>query len=153
MAVAIFLPALSGRARASREFLLANLIAFAIAAPLFALLPAVGPWYHGGFMPSPDQLSCQANLLALRLPGPYILTTQDAGVVCFPSFHVIWAILCAGALWTFRRLRVPVSILALLIVLSTMTTGWHYFSDVLAGIAIAALSIALARLMVTSRSH
>jgi membrane-associated phospholipid phosphatase len=32
-----------------------------------------------------------------------------------------------------------------MIIASTLTTGWHYFSDVLAGIVIAALSMAIAR--------
>jgi membrane-associated phospholipid phosphatase len=31
-----------------------------------------------------------------------------------------------------------------MIVISTMTTGWHYFSDVLAGLIIASLSILIA---------
>jgi hypothetical protein len=148
LAIAIFAPALAGRVRVAREFLLANIIAFAIAAPLFALLPAIGPWSHGGFAASPDQSFCQASLMALRLPGPYLFSSQGAGVVCFPSFHVIWALLCARALWTFRSLRIPATLLSAVIVLSTMTTGWHYFSDVLAGILIAAASIALAHRLV-----
>jgi membrane-associated phospholipid phosphatase len=63
------------------------------------------------------------------------------GVVCFPSFHVIWAILCAAALWTYKPLRVPVALVYGLIILSTMTTGWHYFIDVVAGAVVALLSL------------
>jgi membrane-associated phospholipid phosphatase len=57
----------------------------------------------------------------------------------------MWAILCVQALWVFRPLRIPVAILSGLIILSTMTTGWHYFSDVLGGILLAAVAIATAK--------
>jgi membrane-associated phospholipid phosphatase len=42
-------------------------------------------------------------------------------------------------------LRIPAAALTGLIILSTVTTGWHYFSDVLAGILVAVLSIAAAK--------
>jgi membrane-associated phospholipid phosphatase len=32
-----------------------------------------------------------------------------------------------------------------MIIVSTLTTGWHYFSDVLGGIAVAAIAIAISR--------
>ena len=146
LAVAAFAPALLGKMKHAREFLLANLVAFAIGLPMFALLPAVGPWYYYHIAPNPAQASCWEQLLSLRLPGPYIFHEQAAGVVCFPSFHVIWAILCAAALWGFRPIRIPIALLSGMIILSTLTTGWHYFSDVLGGIAVAALSMAVAKI-------
>ena len=145
LAIAGFAPALAGHMKRAREFVLGNLLAFAIGVPLFALLPAVGPWHYYHLAPNPPQADCWAQLLALRLQGPYIFHDQAAGVICFPSFHVIWAILCAAALWDFRFLRVPVALLSALIIASTLTTGWHYFSDVLGGIAVAVLSMAVAR--------
>jgi hypothetical protein len=146
LAVAAFAPALMGKMKQAREFLLANLVAFAIGVPLFALLPAVGPWYYYHLAPHPAQADCWAQLLSLRLPGSYIFQEQAAGVVCFPSFHVIWAILCAAALWGFRPIRIPIALLSTMIIASTLTTGWHYFSDVLGGIAVAAISMAIARI-------
>jgi membrane-associated phospholipid phosphatase len=145
LAVAAFAPALMGKMKQAREFLVANVVAFAIGVPLFALLPAVGPWYYYHLAPNSAQASCWAQLLALRHPGPYLFQDQAAGVVCFPSFHVIWAILCAAALWGFRPIRIPVALLSATIVVSTLTTGWHYFSDVLGGIAVAAISLSIAR--------
>ena len=143
--LAILAPALMGKPKYAQEFLVGNLIAFTMGVVLFALFPAVGPWYGYHYMGGGAQMYCQAQFLALRVPGTYIFHSQAAGVVCFPSFHVIWAILCAAALWGFRWLRIPVAVLAGMIILSTMTTGWHYFSDVLAGAVLAGVSVFLAK--------
>ena len=143
--IAILLPALTGRWKDARGFLIGNIAAFAIGVPAFALVPAVGPWYVYHLAATAEQIRCQSDLLLLRVPGPY--SFHAAGIVCFPSFHVIWAILCARALWGFRLLRIPVTVLAGMIILSTMTTGWHYFSDVLAGVIVAILSIAAAQMI------
>jgi hypothetical protein len=151
LAIAAFAPPLMGRMKQAREFLLGNLVAFAIGVPLFALLPAVGPWYYYHLAPNPAQASCWTQLFALRQLAPYLFHEQAAGVICFPSFHVVWAILCAAALWGFRPIRIPVALLSAMIIMSTLTTGWHYFSDVLGGIAVAAISMAVARIYSVSR--
>jgi membrane-associated phospholipid phosphatase len=143
LAVSAILPALCGKVREARRFLLANLFAFLVGVPMFALLPAIGPWYGYHLAPTAVQLGCQTDLLTLRIPGPYAI--HPSGIVCFPSFHVIWAILCMVALWGFKPLRIPVFLLGSLIILSTMTTGWHYFSDVVAGAIIAGIAILAAR--------
>jgi membrane-associated phospholipid phosphatase len=81
----------------------------------------------------------------MRAAGPY--TIHAAGVVCFPSFHVIWAILCGRALWNFRVARIPLTVLCGMIVASTLTTGWHYLTDVVAGVVIAAFTLLLAEIV------
>jgi membrane-associated phospholipid phosphatase len=144
--LAVLLPVLAGRLKYAKEFLVANLISFAIGLPLFALLPAVGPWRYYHFLPTQSQTaSCELPLLAMRLTGTYVLGSQEVGVVCFPSFHVAWAILFLAALWGFRWLRIPVVLVSGMVILSTMTTGWHYFVDVLGGIILAIISIVLAK--------
>jgi membrane-associated phospholipid phosphatase len=140
MRVAVLLPPLAARAKHAQKFLTANLVSFIVGLPLFALFPAVGPWYGYPTPARPDQLGSQATLFLLRHPGACQYHVP-AGIVCFPSFHVVWAILCARALWTFRLLRIPVVILAALIVLSTVTTGEHYILDLIAGAIIAVLAI------------
>jgi len=123
------------------------MVALTIAGGLFMLLPAVGPWYPHQFAPNALQQECQNGLLRLRSPGvfDYSFAVQEAGIVCFPSCHVIWSVLAAAALWGFRWLRVPVALLCGMIILSTMTTGWHYLVDVLAGLVVSAFSLAAAR--------
>lgn len=139
--------ALTGKVKQAQQFLTSNVIAFAVGLTVFALLPAVGPWWGYHFAPSAGQAECQQSLLLLRTSGPHVL--QPEGVVCFPSFHVFWAILCARTLWCFWPFRIPASLLSCLIVLSTMTTGWHYFVDVLAGCVLAVVAIAAAKALPT----
>jgi membrane-associated phospholipid phosphatase len=145
VALAAFAPAIAGRATASRRFLLANLYAFALALPLFAIAPAVGPWYPHSSLAMPMQSAAQQTLIAARTAGTYRLSADtQLDIISFPSFHVIWAVLAAAALSTFRRLRIVVWIFAICIIVSTVTTGWHYTADVIGGILVAALAWRLA---------
>jgi membrane-associated phospholipid phosphatase len=143
--VAFLAPALTGKVKTSQAFILSNLAAFAIGLPLFALYPAIGPWYGYHFPMNHFQELCQQSILLLHTPGPYNL--QPIGVICFPSFHVIWAIIAADSLCCFKPLRFPAILLSMLIILSTMTTGWHYFVDVLSGIVVSALALLVSRVL------
>ncbi len=143
MCIALILPILAGKLHYTQKFLIANFVAFALSLPFFALLPAIGPWYIYHLVIRPDEAEAQTNLLLLRVPGPYVYHPPE-GVICFPSFHVIWAVLCVQALWGIRPLRIPVSIFSGVIIFSTMSTGMHYTCDVLGGILVAAAAILLA---------
>jgi hypothetical protein len=148
MLISSLLPALAGKVRNAQLYLLANLIAFFIGLPLFALVPAVGPWYGYHFAATAHQAECQSALLLFRAPGHAISNIN--AIICFPSFHVIWAIFCVAGLWGFRLLRIPVAVLSSMIIVSTVTTGWHYFIDVLGGIVVAAISLAIAYVCIST---
>ena len=131
---AIFLPAILGREKTAWKFLLANVIAFAAAWPVFTLFPAVGPWAGGAFAPTSAQAAVEASIAALHAGHP----AGPAGIVCFPSFHTVWAVFAGVALWPIKPVRIPAAILSSLIVVSTVTTGWHYAIDPMAGVFLAA---------------
>ncbi len=147
MQVAIFLPILAGELKYTQKFVLANMMSFFLGIPVFAMFPAIGPWFGYHLAARPDQAACQALIFLMRTPGPYVYQ-YPAGAICFPSFHVVWAILCVQALWWVRPLRIPVSAFCGLIIFSTMTVDNHYFCDVLAGIALAAAALVLTNRLV-----
>lgn len=141
LGAAIFLPALSGKKEQAEQFLAANLIAFVASIPLFLWLPGIGPWVGYGFKGTPAQLLCEASISSVRHGG----AATFPGLICLPSFHTIWAILSAVALWPNKWLRLPATVLTLLVVISTVTTGWHYAIDPIAGIVVAFGSLACTR--------
>lgn len=141
----MFLPPILGRREASESFIAANLSAFLISFPIFTLLPAIGPWAGSEFAGNDGQKVVEAAILALHSGSK---TAAAVGVVCFPSFHVIWAVLSACALRSIHWLKIPAAALAALVVISTVTTGWHYVVDVLAGFLVCGVSLVIARTLV-----
>lgn len=147
---AIFLPALFGKREAAQRFVLANGLSFVVALPFMLFLPAIGPWVGWHFPPNALQQQCQATIHELR-QGSLIIKDTFGGIVCLPSFHVFWAVVSAHALYPFRVLRYPAMVLAGLITISTMTTGWHYGVDVLAGLLMMLLCTYLANMIICGR--
>jgi membrane-associated phospholipid phosphatase len=147
---AILLPALFGKREAAQRFVLANALSFVLALPFMLFLPAVGPWVGWHFAPRPMQQECQATINALR-QGSLIIKDSFGGIVCLPSFHVFWAVVSAHALYPFRYLRYPAMLLAFLVTISTMTTGWHYGVDVLAGLLMMLLCTYLAGMIIRGK--
>lgn len=119
-------------------------IAFAVAAlattAVFAFFPAAGPWTVYHYPAIAEQTLVQKMLPLLKSPGPLHQSLQHCGLVAFPSFHVAQCILTAIALWHSRWLRYPAAIFAALMCVSTVTTGWHYVIDAIAGTGVAIVS-------------
>jgi membrane-associated phospholipid phosphatase len=145
MLAALFVPPLMGRAIESRRYLAAVTFAAILTAILFALWPAVGPWTAQAIRPTKSQVGVTSYLLRLKSKAPVDIDERDAAIVSFPSFHVVLAILSATALGSFRRLRTGAWMLAALIGVSTVATGWHYGIDLVGGVLVAAASVVVAR--------
>jgi hypothetical protein len=137
LGLACILPILFSRKQVAENFVLANCLAFIMAMPFFMLFPAVGAWVGYGFQPDAAQKICADSIAMLRAG----MNASATGIICFPSFHVIWAILSANALRQFRNIAYPSLILAGLIVASTLATGWHYGVDVVAGVMVSLTAI------------
>lgn len=147
---AILIPVVLGHREAAQRFVLANAFSFVLALPLMICLPAVGPWVGWDFAPNALQQSCETTIFALR-HGSLIIKDAFGGIVCLPSFHVFWAVISAYALTGIRFLRYPSMLAAALITASTMTTGWHYGVDVIAGLLMAAICTVLANIVIHGR--
>lgn len=125
----------------SRRYIAGIVFAAMVTAGIFALWPAAGPWTTEGFAPSRDQAAITAYLMALKSHGPVTINMKQAAIVAFPSFHVLLAILSAVALSAIRRLRILVWSGAALMCVATVTTGWHYLTDVLGGLVLAGITL------------
>jgi membrane-associated phospholipid phosphatase len=145
MVAALLVPVICGHTSASQRYVLGIVCSLIPTAILFALWPAAGPWMKEGFAPAKDQSAVTAYLTILKAAGPVVLRMKDAGIVSFPSFHVVLAILSAGALSSVRVLRIPAWIFAAFICVATLTTGWHYGIDVLGGVIVAVISLLTAK--------
>lgn len=144
--LAIMVPPLCGRMKAAKEYALGNVLAAALCLPLFAVFQAEGPWAYYEFEANPTQDNYLKVFALVRTEPTYVVDLRYRdGLITFPSFHTALAVLAACALWPIPYLRWPAAALAVLITVSTVTTGWHYLADVLAGLLVAALANMMAR--------
>lgn len=141
--VAAVLPWL-GRQRFLSEFCTATMVALLIIVPISGLLPALGAWVHFGVgLTQPFWL---ADVLAMRAGTMPVLGEHGLqGIIVFPSFHTVLAILLVYAMrWSLFALVASASLNAVML-LSIPTVGSHYFVDLIGGAIVALLAIAVAR--------
>ena len=69
-----------------------------------------------------------------------------AGLITFPSFHSVSALLFVWASWPARRLRAPMVAINLTMLAATPIEGSHYLVDVIGGAMVALLSVLSLRL-------
>lgn len=104
---------------------------------LLWLAPALGPWAHYGYgaygQPAPPaEAAFLADFQALRA-GRFGALLAAQGLVTVPSFHVVFAVLFTWAFRHERRLYPLAIALNLGVVAVTFPVGWHYLSDLPAG--------------------
>lgn len=143
MWIAIVLPIVTSKIERVHGLLLAFVLTLPMAFPIIVYLPAIGPWYLHPEHADWGQHIITDELLRFRQPGPQEFI--PTGIVAAPSYHVIWMVLFAWVLWDFKWLRLPVAIYTVLLILSTMTIGNHFFVDVVSGIAVSVVAIYLAK--------
>lgn len=68
---------------------------------------------------------------------------RAAGILTFPSVHAAVAFLCAWAAYDIRLLRYPAILLNAAMATAAVSNANHYLVDVVAGVAVAACSIAV----------
>jgi membrane-associated phospholipid phosphatase len=143
MVAALIIPSLMGRVRWSQQFILSVTVALFITVALFWQWPSLGPWSVEGYSPTKLQWSVAQYLLELRSGVPLQLDMARAGIVTFPSFHATLALLCAVAVGSVRQLRTVSWVLMALVCVSTVALGWHYFTDVAAGLLVGGVALAI----------
>jgi membrane-associated phospholipid phosphatase len=134
--------ALRGEDHANRELLWTQLLSSLATVAIAGLLPAVCPWVQFGTAAFVwiDHL---ADFTALRDGAAVTFALSDMkGIVTFPSFHTAAAVLLVYAHRRERWLLSISLVLNGLMLLSVSPIGGHYLVDVVAGAAVAGLTIA-----------
>ncbi|MBO9193501.1 phosphatase PAP2 family protein [Rhizobium sp. 16-449-1b] len=99
-----------------------------------SLLKKLNPLYGYDFL---DQFN------AVREDANFVWSVEASkGILTFPSVHAAVAFLCAWAAWPLAPVRYPVIALNIAMACSAVTSGSHYAVDVVAGCAVAMVSIA-----------
>lgn len=139
---------LTGRTVALERFLVAYATTAVVVVLVSGFLPALGAYAHHDPDPAIRLMTAEAGVWhlahfeALRAGTFLELDLVKAeGIVTFPSFHTVLAILTVWALWEVRVLRWPALVLNVFVVVGTVPEGGHYVVDLIAGGAIATVAI------------
>jgi membrane-associated phospholipid phosphatase len=130
-----------------QQYILTVLIALVVTLAIFTFVPAVGayaylhvPAEHYANLAPIVTFEQMQHLEAMR-NGSWSVIRDMEGLISFPSFHTISAILFTWALFPVKKLRWWVVALNAALIASTPVQGAHYFIDILGGALVAALAI------------
>ncbi|MCC8983207.1 phosphatase PAP2 family protein [Bradyrhizobium acaciae] len=134
----------TGRLERAREFSRLFATTLLLIIPLSMLLPAEGAWAHYGVAQLtsayylPDFYAIRAGLMRTIDLG------HVTGIVQFPSFHAaLGLILILSVRGTF--LWIPYLALNVVMIVSALTAGGHYLTDVIIGLATVPAAILILR--------
>ena len=131
-----------------------------IAIGLWALAPSLGA--KSLYMLPPEVASTLTlsvtgeygqALVALLRDGPGYITPSDLrGLIAFPSYHGVLALIVAWYGWHLRWLRWPLLLLNATVIVSSPIQGGHHMVDLLGSFPVTALALYLATLGETKES-
>jgi membrane-associated phospholipid phosphatase len=128
----------------ARICLAANALTVTICLAVFVVWPAGGAFAH--YRPAGIFSDYVEQLMAARSSSPTTLAIgQMKGIIQFPSYHAAAAVLLG---YTFASLprwfAIPALVIEITLAISAVPIGGHHLIDVLAGVALAAASLAIA---------
>ncbi len=135
----------------NQRFLIAFILTALVTVVLAALFPAVGGYvyydidvhtHYQNIHPAAARIH-EADLMAMRNHTMSVLAFPLQGLVTFPSFHSALSIVLIYAAWPVWWLRIIALPLNIVILFSTPVDGGHYLTDILGGVVIALMVIAL----------
>ncbi|MHC4041789.1 phosphatase PAP2 family protein [Bradyrhizobium sp. 23AC] len=139
---------LTGQYIRLQQFVMASTLALCVVIVVSSLLPAIGTYFEFG-LPSDTELfkangyGGQASDIPMLRDGTLraLNIVKLGGILTFPSFHAATALLSIWSLWSIWWLRPALLVLNGGMLVATPLVGGHYFVDVIAGVAVAALTI------------
>ncbi len=139
--------ALIKRSDRNRELMWIGMLSALITTSVAGLLPALGPYVKG------DMPAWSAVLVTIRNGSLTRFGLADlTGIVAFPSFHTVLAILLVYVHRPPLRSFVPVAILNAIMLVAIPFAGHHYLVDMIAGAAVVAVSIVIVQTAMRLRS-
>jgi hypothetical protein len=133
--------------RAAARGLIASFwVSAVLALALFRCWPAYGPFatlWHGPAPYMTESGLYESQLVPLL--RAHLMREVDLaslrGLVEAPSFHTASAVLYIAAAWPFARIRWPIVLVNVVMLLATPVEGTHYLADMLAGAAVAVFGL------------
>lgn len=157
MAAVVMVLGFTARRDTLDEFLRVFIAATLVTIVLSGAFPAAGTWKHYGMTTGYDLASLSHFELLRNGQMRVIPLDSMQGLISIPSMHSAMAVLLVYAVREVRWLWPPLAALNVAMLLATPVDGSHYLVDVLAGIVLAAVLVALDRrrylAWATSRAH
>ena len=154
IAIVLIALAWSGHTEKVYRYCLAIAVGALVAISIWALVPSLGakslytlPPDVAGRLTLSITTDYGKELVALLHNGPgYITPTDVRGLIAFPSYHGVLALIVTFYAWPVRWLRWPILLTNAVVLVCTPIQGGHHLVDVLAAFPVAALSIFVASL-------
>jgi hypothetical protein len=151
-ATLIILAIYSGK-KQSLRYVGTVLTAYYIAIIIFFLLPSMGPFYTcpTHFAEFPKTLETYAIHQNAIMKARLLATHKELNrvdtdfFIAFPCLHIAQPLIVLWFLRRWKRIAFCLILFDLVLVPAILLLEWHYFVDVIAGVAVAALAIALNR--------
>ena len=144
LVVSIFYFSHTGQRERNTELWWIALISLVLTGVLSGIFPALGAFQY--FKEDLSRAIHLPHLLALRDGSVKIFSLQEMqGIITFPSYHTVIAILFPYAYRGKGVLFFLFSMLNILMLLSTPTFGGHYLLDMVSGAVVAGLAIYFVR--------
>ncbi len=130
-----------------QQYVLASGLAVCVTLCVFTFMPAGGIYSFLEIQPAefanlfPIMTHNQTVLLDALQTGRQTLVEHMEGLITFPSFHAVWAVLFAWGFYPVKQVRVGAIMLNLFVIASTPIQGAHYFIDIVGGVTVAAIAI------------
>ncbi len=142
-----------GYERAIVRLLARLIIAFLMGGTLYYLFPTTAP---ASLFADPLFLAEQHHtaLKFYTIRAHLVPTVSDGGMIAFPSFHVIWAILLTLSCRENKLLFFPVALINSFLIAATLCLGWHYLVDAISACLLVIIAIGIDhRLSPVTQAH
>lgn len=141
--ICVVLPLFKNQERSMVVYFIALCFSYIIGTTIYYFFPSIAPTH---FFHVPYFSASEHNVFIKYYDIHHYLPIKrgGGGIISFPSFHVIWAVLFIYAYRNVKWLFYIFLIINSVAILATLFLGWHYLVDVIAGAILAVFSIIVA---------